>query len=155
MKKILFLLSCHATILLSNPYTYLDDLYDDGIYEPPGMFEKVFNLLFWIGIIVYFIYSIIRDKREEKRQKEREAKREKFQTLIKNLYDENQEVAAIFERSVAFVSFAGNTLLWNSSATREDKKILISEWKMINRHIKSVFGDDVRIVNIGGKPPTD
>ena len=153
MKKILFLLSCQSTILLSNPYTYLDDLYDDGIYEPAGMFEKAFKWFFWIALIAYTIYSKRRDIIERRERKEREAKREKFYTMIENLRNENQELGEIFERSVAFISFAGNTLTWKSTATAEEKRILTSEWATIHRHIKSVFGDNVRLVNISGIPP--
>ena len=74
--------------------------------------------------------------------------KDKFNYLIQKIYDRNYELGSSFERNITFYSHGNNTLTWNSTASGEDKKILITHWGIINMFVKDIFGYETKIINI-------
>ncbi len=77
-----------------------------------------------------------------------------FKTLISKIYDRDYDLGSCFERNITFVSFADNTLTWESTAEDADRKMLITHWGMINMFVKDLFGVDTKIDNIAKKKTT-
>ncbi|NOR54628.1 MAG: DNA polymerase III subunit gamma/tau [Sulfurovum sp.] len=76
---------------------------------------------------------------------------DKFQALVKKIYDRDYELGTCFERNIAFESFEDNKLTWGSMAEGDDKKSLITHWGLINMFVKDIFGFETKIVNIAKK----
>ncbi len=70
---------------------------------------------------------------------------EKFNILVKKIYDRDYELGACFERNITFETFKDDQLTWNSVAEGEDKKMLITHWGLINMFVKDIFGNETKV----------
>ena len=68
-----------------------------------------------------------------------------FKNLIEKIYDRNYELGEVFERNVSFISYENNTLVWESEAQGDDKKVLINGWNIIKLFVQEIFGVDTDI----------
>ncbi len=75
----------------------------------------------------------------------------RFKTLLSKIYDRDYDLGSCFERNITFVSFADNTLTWESTAQEDDRKMLIKHWGVINMFVKELFGFETKIDNIAKK----
>jgi len=78
----------------------------------------------------------------------------RFKTLVSKIYDRDYDLGSCFERNITFVSFADNTLTWESTAEDADRKMLITHWGVINMFVKDLFGVNTKIDNIAKKKTT-
>ncbi len=78
----------------------------------------------------------------------------RFKTLVSKIYDRDYDLGSCFERNITFVSFADNTLTWESTAEDADRKMLITHWGVINMFVKDLFGVHTKIDNIAKKKTT-
>jgi len=88
------------------------------------------------------------DEVSEYLDKEQSLGKEKFDELIKKIYDRDYDLGECFERNITFQSFHDNKLTWGSHAEGTVKKILIDHWGLINKYVKDTFGYETKIVNI-------
>ena len=68
-----------------------------------------------------------------------------FKNLQEKIYDRNYELGEVFERNVSFISYENNTLIWESEAQGEDKKVLIHGWNVIKLFVQEIFGIETEI----------
>ncbi|NPA50646.1 MAG: DNA polymerase III subunit gamma/tau, partial [Epsilonproteobacteria bacterium] len=72
----------------------------------------------------------------------------KFKKLIEKIYDRNYELGELFEKRIKFIDFKDNILIWESSATNEEKETLKQYWQIIRLFVQEIFGIDTKIKNI-------
>ena len=75
----------------------------------------------------------------------------RFETLVKKIYDRDYDLGKCFENNIKFESFEDNKLTWNSTADDEEKKILRDHWGLINMFVKETFTFETKIINISKK----
>ncbi|WP_163565155.1 DNA polymerase III subunit gamma/tau [Helicobacter suis] len=83
---------------------------------------------------------------------------ELFTQLIKQLYQDNQELGKVFERFITFHSFSEGVLKWHSRADEPAKKILNQHYyDLIMPCIQKFYGKGVKIeaVKVQAKPETE
>ncbi|PAF43403.1 DNA polymerase III subunit gamma/tau [Helicobacter sp. 11S03491-1] len=68
-----------------------------------------------------------------------------FEVLIAKIYDRNKTLGEIFEKNVAFVSFADSILKWKSSAIGEDKAMLLQNFPYIKLMVQEIYGVSTKI----------
>ncbi|CBG40316.1 DNA polymerase III subunit gamma/tau [Helicobacter mustelae] len=73
------------------------------------------------------------------------AKSHRFSTLLTKIYDRNLELGNAFERSITFVDFCDNTLIWKSHADPKDKALLTAHYAIIKHFVQEVFGENTKI----------
>jgi DNA polymerase-3 subunit gamma/tau len=71
-----------------------------------------------------------------------------FKKLQTNLYDRDYSLGECFQKNISFNNYKDNTLSWNSMAEGKDREQLIKYWSLINKFVKSIFGENTKIVNI-------
>jgi len=76
---------------------------------------------------------------------------DKFDNLVKKIYDRNYDLGMCFENNITFESFEDSKLTWQSTAEDADKKLLITHWGVINMLTKDIFGFETKIINISKK----
>ena len=75
----------------------------------------------------------------------------KFKSLIEKIYDRNYDLGKLFEENITFISYANNTLTWESTVEGEEKKMLIKHWPLIKLFVEEIFGLETKIENISKK----
>ncbi|MBN2825023.1 MAG: DNA polymerase III subunit gamma/tau [Campylobacterales bacterium] len=79
-----------------------------------------------------------------------------FKKLIEKIYDRNYGLGEVFENNIEYATYEHETLTWNSMASDEDKKLLISQWGLIKTFVQEIFGIQTTIKsNTKPKPPKD
>jgi len=76
-----------------------------------------------------------------------------FEELIVKMYDRNYELGECFKHSIAYISFKNNLLLWESSASVNEKSLLRNNWGMIRMFVQDIFGIETKIKNIPKELP--
>ena len=74
--------------------------------------------------------------------------RQLFETLVKKIYDRNDELGSCFERNIHFENFENGALSWGSQAAGDDKKLLTTHWSLIRMFVQDLFGIETKIINI-------
>ena len=69
------------------------------------------------------------------------------------MYDRNYELGECFKHSIAYISFKNNLLLWESSASVNEKSLLRNNWGMIRMFVQDIFGIETKIKNIPKELP--
>jgi len=68
-----------------------------------------------------------------------------FKKLIEKIYDRNYALGEVFEKNIEYAAYENATLTWNSMASDEDKKLLISQWGLIKTFVQEIFGINTTI----------
>jgi len=76
-----------------------------------------------------------------------------FEELIVKMYDRNYELGECFKHSISYISFKNNLLLWESSASVNEKILLRNNWGMIRMFVQDIFGIETKIKNIPKELP--
>jgi len=76
-----------------------------------------------------------------------------FEALIVKMYDRNYELGECFKHSIAYNSFKNNLLIWESSASKDEKILLKNNWGMIRMFVQEIFGFETKIKNIAKELP--
>jgi len=76
-----------------------------------------------------------------------------FEELIVKMYDRNYELGECFKHSIAYNSFKNNLLIWESSASADEKTLLRNNWGMIRMFVQEIFGVETKIKNIPKELP--
>ena len=76
-----------------------------------------------------------------------------FEALIVKMYDRNYELGECFKHNIAYNSFKNNLLIWESSASIEEKTLLRNNWGMIRMFVQEIFGFETKIKNIAKELP--
>jgi DNA polymerase-3 subunit gamma/tau len=74
-----------------------------------------------------------------------------FEELIAKIYDRNYELGQSFQASIVYSSFKEKLLIWESSASKEEKVLLRNNWGLIRLFVQEVFGIETKIKNIAKK----
>lgn len=77
-----------------------------------------------------------------------QAGKEKFLQLVDKIFDRNMELGEIFSRSIAFVSWDGESLKWRSQASLEDRIVLTRHYKIIKDLTNKIFGENTKIISL-------
>jgi DNA polymerase-3 subunit gamma/tau len=77
---------------------------------------------------------------------------DKFTKLISKIYDRNHKLGQCFEKNIQYVSYSDNTLIWESKAIGEEKKLLKNQWGKIRMFAQEIFGFDIKIKNLSKVP---
>jgi len=80
--------------------------------------------------------------------------RQRFDRLIRKIYDRNYELGSCFERNIHFEGFRNGELSWGSEAAGEEKKMLITHWALIKMFVQELFGIETKIINNTRTPTT-
>ena len=78
-----------------------------------------------------------------------------FKTLQEKIYDRNYDLGEVFKNNITYISFANNTLTWESTVEQNEKKLLIENWAIIRHFVEEIFGLDTKIKNIAKKKLTN
>ena len=70
---------------------------------------------------------------------------QKFEELIAKIQDRNYELGECFEKSVFFISYADNTLTWESCANETCKQSLKHGYGAIKQLVREVYGFETKI----------
>jgi DNA polymerase-3 subunit gamma/tau len=76
-----------------------------------------------------------------------------FEALIVKMYDRNYELGECFKHSIAYSSYKNNLLIWESSASVNEKRLLKNNWGMIRMFVQEIFGFETKIKNIAKELP--
>ena len=68
-----------------------------------------------------------------------------FKSLLEKIYDRNYELGEVFEKNITFISYENATLVWESEAVEQDKKVLINGWNIIKLFVQEIFGVETNI----------
>ncbi len=68
-----------------------------------------------------------------------------FELLCEKIRDRSIELGECFEKNVSFVSYADNTLTWESCAEGDDKELLKNSFGIIRQFVREVFGVETQI----------
>jgi len=68
-----------------------------------------------------------------------------FEQLCDKIRDRSIELGECFERNVTFLSYADNTLTWESCADGNDKELLKNSFGIIRQFVREVYGIDTQI----------
>lgn len=77
-----------------------------------------------------------------------------FEALIAKMYDRNYELGECFKHSINYLSFEENLLIWESSASSDEKVLLRNNWSMIRMFVQDLFGFETKIKNITKELPS-
>ncbi len=77
-----------------------------------------------------------------------------FEALIEKMYDRNYELGECFKYSIKYISFENNILVWESSATPQQKSLLKNNWMTIRTFVHEIFGYETKIKNLSKKLPS-
>lgn len=77
--------------------------------------------------------------------------KQRFETLLRKIYDRDYDLGDCFERNIEFVSFENNLLTWESTAEGEDLKMLKTAWGVIRTFVQEIFGIETQIRNLAKK----
>lgn len=98
--------------------------------------------------------EVITPKIEEKVvQKSIDIGADNFEKLIAKIYDRNYELGECFKHSIAYISFKGNILMWESFATGKERTLLKNNWITIRTFVQDIFGLKTKIKNISKDLP--
>ncbi|WP_321777619.1 DNA polymerase III subunit gamma/tau [Sulfurimonas sp.] len=70
---------------------------------------------------------------------------QKFDELIANIKDRNNDLGICFEKAITFISYENELLTWESCPDEEGKKALKHGWGAIQHLVKEVYGFDTKI----------
>ncbi|WP_297484463.1 DNA polymerase III subunit gamma/tau [Sulfurimonas sp.] len=73
---------------------------------------------------------------------------EKFEKLIAKIQDRNYELGECFKNNIHYVSFADNTLTWESCADESCKKALKHGYSVIKQLVREVFSFETKIKGV-------
>jgi len=73
---------------------------------------------------------------------------EKFEQLIARIQDRNYELGECFKNNIHYVSFAENTLTWESCANEACKKALKHGYSVIKQLVREVFSFETKIKGV-------
>ena len=68
-----------------------------------------------------------------------------FEQLVKKIEDRNIDLSVCFKEQITFVSYADNTLTWESCADEECKKQLKHGYSVIKQFVREIFGFETKI----------
>jgi len=97
-------------------------------------------------------YKAVTGKKEEtttlKKREEKDKYLEKFETLITKIQESNSQLGECFKENIHYLSFANNTLTWESCADEECKKILKYGYATIKQLVRELFGFETKIKGV-------
>jgi len=73
---------------------------------------------------------------------------EKFEQLIAKIQDRNYELGECFKNNIHYVSFADNTLTWESCADENCKKALKHGYSVIKQLVRELFSFETKIKGV-------
>jgi len=73
---------------------------------------------------------------------------EKFEQLIARIQDRNYELGECFKNNIHYISFAENTLTWESCANEECKKALKHGYSVIKQLVREIFSFETKIKGV-------
>lgn len=77
-----------------------------------------------------------------------------FSILSQKIYERNYELGEIFAKEIRFVSFAEDTLTWESFASGSNRERLKNSYSIIKNLVLEVFGLNTQIKSISGTNQT-
>ena len=80
---------------------------------------------------------------------------EKFEQLIARIQDRNYELGECFKNNIHYVSFAENTLTWESCANEACKKALKHGYSVIKQLVREVFSFETKIKGVPCSKPQE
>lgn len=140
--KSLLTLGCDSSFILS--LTFFKMIEANKLKQIDQMIENLENDL--PHIIDQPVKSTVQSTTQQQTTIQVQTKKEdKFETLIKNLYDRNYQLGECFEKYIKFISHENTLLELTSTVDGECKETLRKSSSIIKHFVKDIYGIDTQI----------